>query len=130
MPLVVCKLDRLGRTVKQLVGLVEELEGKDINFKSLKDNIDTSSSAGRSFFHPMASLAQMERELRADTFLPQKSLSGKLGEHFLAARTAHAWLNGIDSGFLLGWKISNASWTGWARCPQFWCSAGRELWLV
>ena len=61
--LVVWKLDRLGRTVKQLVDLVEELESKRINFKSLKDGIDTTSSAGRFFFHLMASLAQMEREL-------------------------------------------------------------------
>lgn len=61
--LVVWKLDRLGRTVKQLVDLVEELESKQMNFKSLKDSIDTTSSAGRFFFHLMASLAQMEREL-------------------------------------------------------------------
>ncbi|MBX9671623.1 MAG: recombinase family protein, partial [Candidatus Obscuribacterales bacterium] len=61
--LVVWKLDRLGRTVKQFVELVEELESKQINFKSLKDSIDTTSSAGRFFFHLMASLAQMEREL-------------------------------------------------------------------
>lgn len=61
--LVVWKLDRLGRTVKQLVDLVEELESQKINFKSVKDNIDTTSSAGRFFFHVMASLAQMEREL-------------------------------------------------------------------
>lgn len=61
--LVVWKLDRLGRTVKQLVDLVEELNSKEINFKSLKESIDTTSSAGRFFFHIMASLAQMEREL-------------------------------------------------------------------
>lgn len=61
--LVVWKLDRLGRTVKQLVDLVSELESKGINFKSLTNGIDTTSSAGRFFFHIMASLAQMEREL-------------------------------------------------------------------
>ena len=64
--LVVWKLDRLGRTVKQLVDLVTGLESKAVNFKSLTDGIDTTNTAGRFFFHVMASLAQMERELIAE----------------------------------------------------------------
>lgn len=61
--LVVWKLDRLGRSVKQLVDLIGELHKQGIQFKSLTDAIDTGTPSGRFFFHVMASLAEMEREL-------------------------------------------------------------------
>ncbi len=61
--LVVWKLDRLGRTVRQLVEFVEDLSGRGIEFRSLSDSIDTGTTAGRFFFHVMAALAEMERDL-------------------------------------------------------------------
>ena len=61
--LVVWKLDRLGRRVKQLVDLVGELQQQGVQFKSLTDAIDTGTPSGRFFFHVMASLAEMERDL-------------------------------------------------------------------
>ncbi|STT78408.1 Resolvase-like protein [Klebsiella pneumoniae] len=48
--LVVWKLDRLGRSVKQLVDMVGELHKQGIQFKSLTDAIDTGTPAGRFFF--------------------------------------------------------------------------------
>jgi DNA invertase Pin-like site-specific DNA recombinase len=64
--LVVWKLDRLGRSVKHLVDLVGALAARGVNFKSLTDSIDTRTPSGRFFFHVMASLAEMERELMVE----------------------------------------------------------------
>ena len=48
--LVVWKLDRLGRRMKHLIALTEELRAKGVNFRSLTDSIDTSTPMGRFFF--------------------------------------------------------------------------------
>jgi DNA invertase Pin-like site-specific DNA recombinase len=60
--LVVWKLDRLERSVNNVIDRVGELHEQGIQFRSLTEAIDTGTPSGR-FFYVMASLAQMEREL-------------------------------------------------------------------
>ncbi len=77
--LVVWKLDRLGRSVKHLVDLVGELHKQGVQFKSLTDAIDTGTPSGRFFFHVMASLAQMERELTVERTRAGLEVARQLG---------------------------------------------------
>jgi len=77
--LVVWKLDRLGRSVKNLVDLVGELHGQGVQFKSLTDSIDTGTPSGRFFFHIMASLAEMERELTVERTRAGLEIARQLG---------------------------------------------------
>ena len=61
--LVVWKLDRLGRTLKKLILMIEELSEKEVGFKSLRESIDTTTAGGRLVFHVFGALAEFEREL-------------------------------------------------------------------
>ncbi len=61
--LVVWKLDRLGRSVRDLITLVSELQARGVNFRSLTDSIDTSTPAAAFLFHGHERPAEMEREL-------------------------------------------------------------------
>jgi DNA invertase Pin-like site-specific DNA recombinase len=61
--LVVWKLDRLARSLKQLIESVELLESREIGFRSLTEAIDTTTSGGRLIFHIFGALAEFERSI-------------------------------------------------------------------
>lgn len=83
--LVIWKLDRLGRSLKHLVNVTEELKNKGIGFKVLTGQgaqIDTSTSHGRLVFGMFAALAEFERELiieRTQAGLAAARARGRLG---------------------------------------------------
>ncbi len=64
--LVVWRLDRLGRSLRNLLELVAQLEEKKVGFRSLQESMDTSSSGGKLIFHVFGALAEFERNLIRD----------------------------------------------------------------
>ncbi len=80
--LVVWKLDRLARSLKQLIATVEELESRGIQFQSLTEGLDTTSAGGKLVFHIMGALAEFERNLireRTVAGLESAKQRGRLG---------------------------------------------------
>jgi len=61
--LVVWRLDRLGRSLPDLVGIVSRLEQERVGFESINERIETTSAAGKLIFHVFAALAEFERNL-------------------------------------------------------------------
>jgi DNA invertase Pin-like site-specific DNA recombinase len=80
--LVVWRLDRLGRSLKDLIALAERLAERQVGLRSLKEALDTTSSGGRLIFHMFASLAEFERDLireRTRAGLSAARARGRLG---------------------------------------------------
>ena len=63
---IVTKYDRLARSLKDLLAIVDTINAKGAGFQSLAEDIDTTTPAGRLVFHVFASIAQLERERIAE----------------------------------------------------------------
>jgi len=80
--LVVWRLDRLGRSLKNLIELMNLLEERGIGFQSLQESIDTTTSGGKLIFHIFGALAEFERNLireRTNAGLAAARARGKKG---------------------------------------------------
>ena len=80
--LVVWRLDRLGKSLPHLISTMTDLEQRGIGFKSLTENIDTTTSGGKLIFHIFGALAEFERNLireRTQAGLVAARVRGKKG---------------------------------------------------
>ena len=80
--IVVWKLDRLGRSLQHLIEVMTELQGRGVGFRSLQENIDTTTAGGKLVFHLFGALAEFERELireRTNAGLKAARVRGRLG---------------------------------------------------
>ncbi len=80
--LVVWRLDRLGRSLKHLIETITNLNNRKIGFKSIQENIDTTTSGGKLIFHIFGALAEFERDIireRTNAGLQAARARGRLG---------------------------------------------------
>jgi DNA invertase Pin-like site-specific DNA recombinase len=61
--LVVWRLDRLGRSLAHLIDTIRQLQERGVGFRSLQEQIDTTTSGGKLVFHVFGALAEFERDL-------------------------------------------------------------------
>jgi DNA invertase Pin-like site-specific DNA recombinase len=98
---VVYKLDRLGRSLRDLLAIVDDLNQRNIGFISVSDNIDTTTAHGRLFFHLMASLSEYERDLIRDRCSAGKIQAIANGVKFGRPRK-HIDINRVNEMLLAG----------------------------
>lgn len=80
--IVVYRLDRLGRSLKDLINLINQFKEKDIGFKSITENIDTTTPTGNLMFHISGAFAEFERNLireRTKAGLESARARGRVG---------------------------------------------------
>jgi len=71
--LVVWKLDRLGRSLRDLIGLLDDLKARGVAFRSLTEAIDTTTATGRAMWQMVGILAELERSL-----IQERTTAGRL----------------------------------------------------
>jgi DNA invertase Pin-like site-specific DNA recombinase len=79
--LVVWKLDRLGRSLPHLVEVIDSLRAVGTGFRSLQEQIDTTSAGGRFYLHILAALAEFEREMISERTKAGMAAAKRNGKH-------------------------------------------------
>jgi len=104
--LTIIRLDRLGRSLKELLETVENLKTKNIGLISLEERIDTTSAAGELIFHVFGAIAHFERRLISertkDGIQAARAQGRKPGRPPLEAETLLALQNLVEAGMTAG----------------------------
>ena len=104
--LAMTRLDRLGRSLKELLETVENLKDQDIGLISLEERIDTTSAAGELIFHVFGAIAHFERRLISERtkggIEAARTQGRKPGRPPLEAETVLAIQNQVQAGMTAG----------------------------
>lgn len=106
--LVVWKLDRLGRSLKHLIEVIKKLSEQGINFASIQESLDTSTSGGKLIFHIFGAIAEFERGLiqeRTQAGLKAARARGRKGgrpRKMTPAKIKQAQILGADPSLTVG----------------------------
>ena len=98
--LVVWRLDRLGRSLRHLIETVAEPQGRGVGFRSLTEQIDTTTPGGKLVFHVFGALAEFERDLireRTQAGLTAARARGKKGAGRRSSSTRRRWRSLVRS---------------------------------
>jgi DNA invertase Pin-like site-specific DNA recombinase len=102
--LVVWKLDRLARSLRDLLNIIDRLEAKGARFKSLTEAVDTSTAAGRMMVQMLGAVAEFERSLIRERSIAGQQAARERGHLPGRPKTVDAFLEAeLATLYLSGW---------------------------
>ena len=117
--LVVWKIDRLARSLRDLIDIVEDLNSRGCQFKSSSDKIDTSTAIGKLVFHILGAIAEFERSLISERTREGMRAAARRGKHVGRPRQAEKArkINRASSGSARGSSHDQSNMRRYSR-PQ------------
>jgi len=101
---LVYKIDRLGRSLKHLLQLIEEFEKKNVKFISLTEGFDTTTHQGKLFFHIVSALAEFERALTRERVMAGLERARQEGKKVGRPKGKKDSKRRKKSGYYLRWQ--------------------------
>ena len=115
--LVVTRLDRLGRSLRDLANIAHEIEQAGAHLKVLEQSVDTSSAAGRAFFGMLATFAAFETDVRRERQLEGIAMAKRQGVYKGGKRASTGCASRSCPRMAWGRQPLPASW-GWPAAPS------------